>query len=117
MLLAPIPDYYEPVIELHRECYQKALEMMKPGVTFGEFADFVNNYGDARGKLSITMHGRGYGDDGPMVMGTDLPDRVRNASFQKNATFIFKPSANGPDPRARFGWGGCVVVTGFARML
>jgi Xaa-Pro aminopeptidase len=111
MLLGPVPEHYRPVIDLQRECYYAALERMKPGFTLGEFADFVSSYGDARGKLSITMHGRGFGDDGPMVMGTDLPSRVRNTPLQKGNVFVFKPGATSDDGRARFAWGGCVQVT------
>src|ERR1044071_5435557 len=67
ILLGRIPDPWKPAIDLQRDLYVAALEQLRPGKPFGEFMDFVNGFGEKRGLKSLMlMHGRGYGDDGPL---------------------------------------------------
>src|ERR671924_616282 len=67
IFLGPIPDSWKPAIELQRDLYFAALEHLIPGRPFAEFMDFINTFGEKRGMKSlILMHGRGYGDDGPL---------------------------------------------------
>ena len=41
--------------------------MIKPGVTFGEMADYIDGFGANQGmKTVMQLHGCGYGDDGPL---------------------------------------------------
>ena len=67
ILLGPIPDAWKPAIEAQRDLYYAGLEYLTPGKPFAEFMDFVNGFGEKRGLKSLMlMHGRGYGDDGPL---------------------------------------------------
>lgn len=112
VLLGPIPDEWKPVIELQREVFYAGLEAMKPGTTFGEFIDFINGFGEKRGMKTLTlMHGRGYGDDGPLITPRARGENVRDLPFQKGNAFVWKPYGMSADERVEFVWGGDVVVT------
>lgn len=85
---------------------------MKPGTLFGDFADFVNGFGRKRGMKTLTlMHGRGYGDDGPLLTPQDRGERVRDVRMEKGNVFVWKPVALSADARFQFVWGGSVLVT------
>lgn len=112
ILLGPIPDEWKPAIELQRDVYVAGLEFMKPGRLFGEFMDLVNGFGEKRGmKTLMLMHGRGYGDDGPLFTPQDRGERNREVRMQKGNVFIWKPIAYSGDGTFEMSWGGCVLVT------
>jgi len=112
ILLGPIPDPWKPVIELQRDVYLAGLEFMKPGRLFSEFMDFVNDFGAKRGmKTLILMHGRGYGDDGPLFTPQDRGERNRDVQMERGNVFICKPIAYSADGSFEMSWGGCVLVT------
>ena len=111
IVLGPVPDKWRPVIELQREVFQAGLERMRPGTPFGELIDFTNDYGDARGmKTSILMHGRGLGDDGPLLTPRTSGGEVRDLAIQDGNVWVWKPTAHSTDGRLSFTWGGDVVV-------
>ena len=112
ILLGPIPDAWRPVIDLQREVFEAGLERMKPGTTFGELIDFVNGYGARRGmKTLILMHGRGAGDDGPLLTPRALGENIRDLRIEKGNAWVWKPYAMSADERIQFVWGGDVLVT------
>jgi Xaa-Pro aminopeptidase len=112
ILLGPIPEEWKPVIELQREVFHAGLDRMRPGVALGDFIDFINGFGDQRGmKTFITMHGRGIGDDGPLLTSRSRGDDLRDLAFEAGAAFVWKPYGRTADERISFNWGGDVVVT------
>ena len=112
ILLGPIPDAWRPVIDLQREVFEAGLERMKPGTTFAELIDFVNGYGARRGmKTLILMHGRGAGDDGPLLTPRALGENIRDLRIEKGNAWVWKPYAMSADERIQFVWGGDVLVT------
>ena len=112
ILLGPIPDAWRPVIDLQRQVFEAGLDKMRPGTTFGEFMDFVNTFGDSRGgRTAVLMHGRGVGDDGPLLSPRVKGDRVRGLPIEKGNAWVWKPTAHSADGRIAFTWGGDVVVT------
>ncbi|HEY7164065.1 MAG TPA: M24 family metallopeptidase [Candidatus Binatia bacterium] len=112
ILLGPIPDAWKPAVELQRDLYLAALEQLTPGKPFGEFMDFVNGFGAKRGLKSLMlMHGRGYGDDGPLFTPQNKGDRNRDVLIEKGNVFVVKPYAYSADGNFETTWGGCVVVT------
>ncbi|HLH21253.1 MAG TPA: M24 family metallopeptidase [Chloroflexota bacterium] len=112
VLLGPIPDAWQPVIALHEEMFAAGLERMRPGTLFGDFIDFINGYGQQRGLASdLLMHGRGVGNDGPLLTPRDRGDRIRDVPIVENNVFVFKPFAMSADRRIQFVWGGNVLVT------
>jgi Xaa-Pro dipeptidase len=112
IFLGPIPDAWKPAIELQRELYFAALEHLTPGRPFAEFMDFVNGFGEKRGMKSLMlMHGRGYGDDGPLFTPQNRGGRNRDVRIEKGNVFIVKPIASSADGSFDTSWGGCVLVT------
>jgi len=97
-------------MKLAIESYDRVFEAMKPGVTFGELIDAgaVKGMG-GRGEASLTMHGRGTGDDGPLLT-TRITPEMRAAELKENSVFIVKPSAR-VDGKPDYGhWGEVVAV-------
>jgi len=56
------------------------------------------------------MHGRGYGDDGPLFTPQDRGERNREVRIERGNVFIWKPIAMSADEEIQFSWGGCVLV-------
>ncbi|MGH2397531.1 MAG: M24 family metallopeptidase, partial [bacterium] len=112
ILLGRMPEEWRRVVDLQRDLFYAGLERMKPGVSFGEFMDFINSFGEKRGMKSLTLkHGRGYGDDGPLITPQDRGERIREVRFEKSTIFVWKPIAMSADQKVQYSWGGCVVVT------
>ncbi len=111
-LLGPIPEAWQRVVDLQRDLFYAGLERLKPGIVFGEFIDSVNSFGQKRGMKSlILMHGRGYGDDGPLLTPQDRGERVRDVVMHEGNVFIWKPIAMSDDEKIQYSWGGCVLLT------
>jgi Xaa-Pro aminopeptidase len=112
IVLGPIPEGWEPVIDLQREAYATGLELMRPGATFGELVARINEVGGRRGmKTAPMLHSRGYGNDGPLISPGDSPaDHSEALRFEKGTVWMWKPHAWSADERIFFRWGGCVLV-------
>jgi Xaa-Pro dipeptidase len=114
ILLGDLPDAWKPVVECQGALFEAGLEHMKPGTTFGEFIDFINGFGESYGpglKTLILMHGRGYGNDGPLLTPRARGAGIRDVRFEANTAWVFKPYAMSADDRIQFAWGGDVIVT------
>ena len=112
IFLGTIPEPWKPAIELQREMYYAGLEHLVPGRPFAEFMDMINNFGAKRGmKSQLLMHGRGYGDDGPLFTPQNHGARNRDLLIEKDCVFIVKPIAHSADGSFDTSWGGCVLVT------
>lgn len=97
-------------VKLACESYDRVMERMKAGVTVGELLDAsaVTGMG-GRGAARLTMHGRGTGDDGPLVTSRITPE-VRAVALREGCVMILKP-ATSVDGRPDYGrWGESVVV-------
>ena len=112
IFLGPIPEAWKPAIETQRDLYYAALEILTPGRPFGEIMDFVNTFGQKRGLKSLMlMHGRGYGDDGPLFTPQNRGARNRELTIEQGNVFIAKPIVTSADGSFDTSWGGCVLVT------
>lgn len=112
ILLGPVPEQWRPVIDMQAELFEAGLEMMRPGTSFGDFIDFVNGFGPRRGLKSLTLlHGRGMGNDGPLLTPRALGERLRDVPFEKGNAWVWKPYGMSADERIEFVCGGDVVVT------
>jgi Xaa-Pro dipeptidase len=111
IILGPIPEDWKPVIQLQAELYEAGLERMKPGTSFGDFIDFVNGFGATRGMKSLTLlHGRGMGNDGPLLTPRALGEKIRDVPFEQGNTWVWKPYGISADEKVEFVFGGDVVV-------
>lgn len=112
ILLGPVPDDLQRVVDLQRDVFQAGLERMKAGQVFGDFIDFVNGFGAKRGMRTLTlMHGRGYGNDGPLLTPQERGDYFRDVVMEKGNCWVWKPIASTADESTSYEWGGVTVVT------
>jgi Xaa-Pro dipeptidase len=104
------PDLREGM-QLTIESFNRVVDALKPGVTVGELLDRGKVTGmNGRGEANLTMHGRGTGDDGPLVTARITPE-MRALQLPEGSCFIVKPSA-AVDGRPDYGHWGDVVFVG-----
>ena len=108
------------LIKVQREVFNRVLENLKPGVTVGELADLTkrtaasaaSKTGPAAGaRADLTMHGRGAGDDGPIITPHARSPKQLGVAMRENMVFICKPSAVSADGEYICQWGDTVMVT------
>jgi hypothetical protein len=98
------------------------MENLKPGTTVRELSDFTERAGAkarpasgpaAAAVVKLTLHGRGAGDDGPIITNHSRNARDLEAALKEKMVFILKPSAETPDggQKSICTWGDTVVVT------
>ncbi|MGZ8479481.1 MAG: M24 family metallopeptidase, partial [Candidatus Binatia bacterium] len=108
------------LIKVQREVFNRVVENLQPGVTVGELAELTKSAvqraapksgpaAGARGELN--MHGRGQGDDGPIITPHAKSPRQLAVAMRENMVFICKPSAISADGEYICQWGDTVVVT------
>lgn len=96
--------------KLALEVFDDVFEALKPGVTVRELYQLGERSAmGGRAQARLTMHGRGTGDDGPLVT-TNITEELLQLEIKENCSLIIKPSV-WVDGRADFGhWGETVVV-------
>ncbi|MFM2129295.1 MAG: hypothetical protein RL477_841 [Pseudomonadota bacterium] len=111
---------HKELIKVQREVFNAVAEVIRPGTTLQEIDAAANAAvrhaapasGPAAGATAkLTMHGKGAGDDGPIITGFSRERRHMTYELKKNMTFIFKPSANTADGNSICTWGDTVVIT------
>ena len=111
---------HQELIKVQREVFNRVLENLKPGVTVKELSELTQNTGAAAApksgpaagaKAELTMHGRGAGDDGPIITSHARSPRMLGVELRENMVFICKPSAITVDGNSLSTWGDTVVVT------
>ena len=113
---------HEELIKVQRQVFEHLMEYLKPGITVRELAEQAKeagrraapNGGPAAGaKTKLTMHGRGAGDDGPIITDHARDPEQLAVELQENMVFIFKPAAEVGEGASKSicTWGDTVVVT------
>ena len=111
----------------HAEIYPELLEMMRPGTTVGRLIDKIIELGkriNTRGgplagaTASLIVHGRGLGDDRPLLLTTpdakpdyEATERAMAMGLPENGVYIVKPTIWAADKRYNFIWGDTVRIT------
>jgi Xaa-Pro aminopeptidase len=113
-----VPSWAPDAFAAAVECFWDIVQAMRPGVTFGELkaaAQRVSHGGKATGAL--TLHGRGLGDDGPLITNMSQPE-VDAAPLQEGNVFVIKPTTtyNGKDDVGHVGDTVVVTATGAERL-
>jgi Xaa-Pro aminopeptidase len=92
--LGPKPKDLEKIFNATKVIFDKMLAFVKPGLTFGEVANFYQEEVRAAGYEpdGALLHGRGLGEDAPMLWGArrDFPEK--NAKLKEGHVFILKPA-------------------------
>ena len=108
------------LIKVQREIFNRVLESLKPGITVGELAELTRKTAESIAPKSgpaagasgdLTMHGRGAGDDGPIITPHARSPRQLGLAMQENMVLVCKPSAISADGEYICQWGDTVVVT------
>jgi Xaa-Pro aminopeptidase len=108
------------LIKVQREIFNRVVESLKPGITVGELAELTRRTAESaapgsgpaagvRGELN--MHGRGQGDDGPIITPHARSPRQLAVEMRENMVFICKPAVISADGEHICQWGDTVVVT------
>jgi Xaa-Pro aminopeptidase len=112
---------HEELIKVQRDIFNRLMENLKPGVTVKELSELTlavataaaPKSGPAAGaRGSLNMHGRGAGDDGPIITRHAKSPRQLAVALQENMAFIFKPSAVSAGGESISTWGDTIVITG-----
>lgn len=110
------------VFERNAAAFDAGLAAMRPGRPWGEvFEAVASAAADSDGSSVFTLlHGRGLGNDGPLVIPTSVDDPqagVAEEPILADTTFIFKPFLAVPEAPRAFArthdvtWGDTIVVT------
>lgn len=112
------PLYYD-LIKVQKEVFDSIVQAARPGVSIAELQEVtehaVKEASPQSGPLAscraqLTMHGRGQGDDRPLVTNPHSSARWRNLQLQAGNVFILKPSVRTGDGRHGINWGDTVAV-------
>ncbi|HEX9664113.1 MAG TPA: M24 family metallopeptidase [Candidatus Binatia bacterium] len=93
--LGPRPKDLAKIFDATKVIFDAMLKFLKPGLTFGAAAKFYQDQVQAAGYEpdGALMHGRGLGEDAPMLWGarSDFPEKDRR--LKEGHVFILKPAA------------------------
>jgi Xaa-Pro aminopeptidase len=111
----------------HADLYPELLDTLRPGVTVGRMIDKIielgRRVGGSKGPLagasaSLIIHGRGLGDDRPLLLTSpdakpdyEATERSLAVGFPENGVYIVKPTIWSADRKRQFIWGDSVRVT------
>ena len=110
------------LMKVQQQVFSTVMEQLKPGLTVRQLSELTEKAGDkarpthgpaANAIIALTMHGRGAGDDGPIITSSSRNARDLDAALKENMVLIVKPSAETPAgmPKSICTWGDTVVVT------
>jgi Xaa-Pro aminopeptidase len=110
--LGPRPKELEKIFDTTKVIFEKMLKVLNPGTTFGEVVAFYQDQVRSAGYEpdAALMHGRGLGEDAPMLWGArrDFPES--QASLKAGHVFIFKPAARKGEMRDFIRAGDTIVI-------
>lgn len=111
---------HKELIKIQREVFTEVLAATRPGTNLGLLSKIADQAvekmapksGVAAGaKARLTMHGKGAGDDGPIITSSARDPRQLAYEIKEGMTFTFKPSVSTADGSSICTWGDTVVVT------
>jgi Xaa-Pro dipeptidase len=82
------------IFELNAAAFDRALTLMQPGSTWGEVETGVKAVADRTDfKIQFLVHGRGLGNDGPLLIPTASHGFSQSLPIVENTVMILKPFA------------------------
>lgn len=115
------PDpVYQELMKIQQVLFEDMLESLKAGTTLGELqarcahlaAETAPKSGPTAGATGVlTMHGRGAGDDGPIITGHAKDPKQLGVPLRERMVFILKPQVHTAADDYNISWGDTVVVT------
>lgn len=101
------------------DSFNRTVAAMKPGVTYGELIRACADTPSVAGwSARLVLHGRGLGDDGPLITTPPFDPAVVERPLQEGNVFVVKPAVHreGRGETARFGDSVVVTATGARRL-
>jgi len=118
MVIGPPTARAREIFDRNAAAFDAALAAMRPGRRWGDvFAAASSVVDGAGGRMFTLLHGRGLGNDGPLLIPSLDNTRVAEREIDANTTFILKPflepaEAPANSPRTHdVTWGDTIVVT------
>lgn len=110
------------LMKVQQEVFADVMTKLKPGLTVRDLALQIEKASDkARPRsgyaadciVRLTLHGRGAGDDGPIITNSSRNARDLEVALKENMVFVIKPSVEtvGRANKSICTWGDTVVVT------
>jgi Xaa-Pro aminopeptidase len=110
--LGPRPEELDKMFDVTLVVFKKMLHLLRPGLAFGDVTAFYQEEVKAAGYEpgEALMHGRGLGEDAPMLWGAvrDFPEAHRE--LKEGHVFILKPAARKGEMRDSIRAGDTVVI-------
>jgi Xaa-Pro aminopeptidase len=113
------PQIYHDLMSIQHDVFTSVVDALRPGVTVGELLDVtkhaVSEASPSSGPLAgctaqLAMHGRGQGDDAPLVTNERSTERSRGFTLDQGNVFILKPSVRTADRGTSILWGDTVAI-------
>ena len=114
VFVGPIPSLANELFELGKRAFERACQVMRPGASWGEVIDAVEALASGTEyRLQWLAHGRGLGDEGPLLIPGPISDVVRRDRIRAQTALVVKPYAYVPTQPTHYNvtWGDTVVVT------
>jgi len=114
-----VPEFCRDAWAAGVEAFERTVAAMKPGVTYGELvAACAATPQPAGWAARLVLHGRGLGDDGPLITNPPHNQTVLDRPLAEGNVFVIKPAVNkaGYTETARFGDSVAVTATGARRL-
>ncbi len=85
----------EEIFNTSKIIFERMLGFLRPGITFGEVVKFYQDAVRAAGYEpdGALMHGRGLGEDAPMLWGARADFPEKHAKLKEGHVFVLKPAA------------------------
>lgn len=101
--------------ELHRvavEAFNLMFERIRPGESFGDAVRSYTTFVTAQGfkPLAVPMHGRGLGEDLPLINLDDLKNDVLAQEIREGQAFVLGPRVGLLDESKFLSWGDTIAV-------
>ncbi|HEV8020616.1 MAG TPA: M24 family metallopeptidase [Candidatus Lustribacter sp.] len=113
MAIGDAPPHMFEAMKHVWDAFNDVVAAMKPGATVGELMDIADRKGLMGGRtwVGLGMHGRGTGNDGPLIIRKPEPPEIRDLVLVEGCCFNVKPSAAFEQASDYVRWGDSVVVT------
>jgi Xaa-Pro dipeptidase len=110
--LGPRPKELEKMYDVTLAVFEKMLKLLKPGLAFGAVVAFYQDAVQAAGYEpgEALMHGRGLGEDAPMLWGAVRDFPQARQELKEGHVFILKPAARKGEMRDSIRAGDTVVI-------
>ncbi len=114
-----VPDQCRDAWKVAVEAFERTVAAMKPGVTFGQMLEACAATPKVDGwEARLVLHGRGLGDEGPLITTPPYPPGIMERPLQEGNAFVIKPAIerDGHGDVARFGDSVVVTASGARRL-